>query len=120
MLDQPLADIDARIAAAEASSDRIRLQKERARLEDDLASQRASLEARRSSYAEQLGRLQLASNLTQTGGAQLVSRATEPSVPVRPTPLRNGMLAAVVGSMLGVGVAFLRRTSTTPSRTMTT
>ena len=108
VLDQPLADIDAQIAAAEASSDRIRLQEDRARLEDDLASQRASLEARRSSYAEQLDRLQLASNLTQTGGAQLVSRATVPSVPVRPTPLRNGMLAVVVGSMLGMGVAFLR------------
>lgn len=107
-LEQGLADLDAQIAAAEASADRIRLQADQAQLEDDIAPQRSSLEARRTSYAEQLDRLQLASNLTQTGGAQLVSRATEPSTPVRPTPVRNGMLAAVVGLMLGVGLAFLR------------
>ena len=67
----------------------------------------ASLQNQRSAYSQQLDQLQLARNL-QTGGVQLVSPAAEPTTPVRPKPLRNALLGVVVGSMLGVVVAFLR------------
>ncbi len=42
-----------------------------------------------------------------TGGAEFVRSATVPASPIKPTPLRNGVLAVVVGSLLGVGLAFL-------------
>lgn len=71
------------------------------------AAEREALQARQEGYAEQLDQLQLARNLTESGGVRLVGRAQEPSAPVEPTPLRNALLALVVGLMLGVGVAFV-------------
>ncbi len=76
-------------------------------LESELA-QLENIETRRASFIDQLDRLESASRLTQTGGAQIVSAAAEPTSPIRPTPARNGVLALVVGLMLGVGLAFLR------------
>jgi receptor protein-tyrosine kinase len=76
--------------------------------EEGTSTERASLLARQSSYAEQLDQLQLARNLTESGGVRLVSRAVEPASPVEPTPVRNALLALVVGLMLGVGLAFVR------------
>ncbi len=78
------------------------------RLESDNAAVRQNLQNQRITYGEQLDRLQLARNLTQTGGAQLVSAAAEPTTPVRPKPVRNALLGLVVGLMLGVGLAFLQ------------
>lgn len=42
------------------------------------------------------------------GEAELVSEATTPTSPVSPKPLRDGLLGAFVGLMLGVGFALLR------------
>lgn len=72
------------------------------------AGERQSLLTLRATYGQQLSQLQLAGNLTESGGAQLVSEAEVPEAPVRPTPKRDGALALVVGLMLGVGIAFLR------------
>lgn len=66
-----------------------------------------ALQARRANYAEQLDELQLASELA-TGGAQIVSRADVPTSPVKPTPVRNALLALVLGVTLAVAAAFLR------------
>jgi capsular polysaccharide biosynthesis protein len=44
-----------------------------------------------------------ANNITAT----VVERATVPDAPISPDPLRNGLLAAVLGLMLGVGLALL-------------
>lgn len=43
----------------------------------------------------------------QTGNAELVQPATEPSSPSSPKPLRNGLLGAIFGLLLGIGLAFL-------------
>jgi capsular exopolysaccharide synthesis family protein len=43
----------------------------------------------------------------RTGGAQLVSKATTPSSPFSPRPVRNGIIALVIGLLLGIGLAFL-------------
>jgi capsular exopolysaccharide synthesis family protein len=72
------------------------------------SAQRQALENRRDAYLAQLDQLDLASELTQTGGAQVISEAQEPTTPARPTPVRNAVLALVAGLALGVGVAFLR------------
>jgi capsular polysaccharide biosynthesis protein len=44
-----------------------------------------------------------ASNITAT----MMERAVVSDAPISPNPLRNGLLAAVLGLMLGVGLAFL-------------
>ncbi len=66
------------------------------------------VEAQQEPYVAQLNQLQLAVRLTQTGGAQVVSKAEVPESPVRPDPVRNGAVAVVLGLVLGVGLAFLR------------
>ncbi|HEV7562655.1 MAG TPA: polysaccharide biosynthesis tyrosine autokinase, partial [Solirubrobacterales bacterium] len=43
----------------------------------------------------------------QTGNAELVQPATEPTSPSSPKPLRNGFLGAIFGLLLGIGLAFL-------------
>ncbi|MGI8984574.1 MAG: polysaccharide biosynthesis tyrosine autokinase [Acidimicrobiales bacterium] len=107
-LEQPLADLDGEIAAASSPADRQELQAERASVNQEVAGRRLALQTQRLGYTEQLDDLQLARNLSQQGGAEVVNRAVEPALPVRPTPVRNGVLALVVGLMFGVGVAFLR------------
>ncbi|HET7590279.1 MAG TPA: polysaccharide biosynthesis tyrosine autokinase [Solirubrobacterales bacterium] len=55
-----------------------------------------------SSGAEKLGILAS----LQTGNAELVQPAELPSSPSSPKPLRNGVLAAIIGLLLGCGLAF--------------
>ena len=106
-LETPIADLDAQIAEASAAEEEA-LQVERARAADFAAGQRQALLTQRLAFTQQLDQLQLAGSITESGGAQVVSRAELPTNPIRPTPLRNGVLALVVGLMLGVGLAFLR------------
>ncbi|MGH9179945.1 MAG: polysaccharide biosynthesis tyrosine autokinase [Acidimicrobiales bacterium] len=73
----------------------------------DVAAQRDQLLAQQALFRQKLDQLQVDAAL-KSGGAQLVTPAVAPSTPVRPTPVRNGVLALVVGAMLGLGVAFLR------------
>jgi polysaccharide biosynthesis transport protein len=105
-VNEPVADLDRRIADAASEAERERLRAERDTVVENVAAQRQPLLAQRTSYAQQLDQLQLAGSI-QTGGAQLVSQAQAPDEPVRPTPLRNAALALVLGALLGVGIAFL-------------
>jgi len=72
-----------------------------------LSAQKAALAAQQGLFKQKLDELKVDSAL-KTGGAQLVGRASVPISPVRPTPRRNAILAAVMGLLLGVGLAFLR------------
>jgi succinoglycan biosynthesis transport protein ExoP len=83
------------------------------RIADAPSAQKAGLTAERDSVARQqalfkqrLDELQVEAAL-KSGGAQLVAAATQPTSPVRPTPVRNAILALVVGALLGVGLASL-------------
>ena len=69
-------------------------------------SQKESLVQVQTLFQQKLDQLQVDRAL-KTGGAQLVTRASVPDSPVKPTPARNALLALVVGLFLGVGVAFL-------------
>jgi polysaccharide biosynthesis transport protein len=71
-------------------------------------AQRNSLEQQQSYYRQQLDQLQVSAQISQSGGGQLVSRATAPSSPVAPNKIRNALLALALGLLLGIGFAFLR------------
>jgi len=58
-------------------------------------------------FKQRLDQIQVDAGLT-TGRAQLVTSASIPRTPIKPTPVRSGILALVVGLVLGVGLAFLR------------
>jgi capsular exopolysaccharide synthesis family protein len=107
-LQKPIDDIDAKILAEDTAAARQTLKDQRDTLVSQSAQQRAALESRRSAFSDQIDRLQLAGNLTQTGGAQIVSEAQVETSPVAPTPKRNAAIALFIGLLLGVGLAFLR------------
>jgi non-specific protein-tyrosine kinase len=57
-------------------------------------------------FRQKLDQLQV-DQAIKSGGAQLVTPATVPTSPVRPQPVRNGIIALVLGLVLGVGLVFL-------------
>ena len=73
----------------------------------DVTQQRDQLVAQQALFRQKLDQLQVDAAL-KSGGAQLVTPAVVPTTPIRPTPVRNGVVAVAVGLMLGLGLAFLR------------
>lgn len=71
-----------------------------------LTLQRDALANQQAMFKQRLDELQVEAAL-RSGGAQLVGPASPPSSPVRPTPVRNAVLALVVGIMVGLGLASL-------------
>ena len=57
---------------------------------------------------QQLDQLQVSANLNQVAGARVLSPADVPTSPVSPKPLRNAVIALVLGLLLAIGLAFLR------------
>lgn len=79
-----------------SDAERTSLELEQARLSSDaatIATQQASLSG---------------SEVFASGGGQVIKPAEVPRQPVSPKPVRTGVLALVLGLMLGVGLAFLR------------
>ena len=93
-LQDDIDDLAAEIAASQGANT------------DSLQAQRQSLIAQQGLFRDNLSRQQINSGLI-TGGAEVVRSAVVPSAPIKPTPRRNAILALVVGSLLGVGLAFL-------------
>jgi polysaccharide biosynthesis transport protein len=71
-----------------------------------LASRRDALVQQQALFKQKLDQLQVDAAL-KTGGAELVTPASTPSAPIKPTPERTGVLALVVGLLLGLALAFL-------------
>lgn len=92
-LQAQIDELDARITAGDGSI-------------GSLESQRRALLDQQALFDQTLNQLQVSTALT-TGGAEIVRRAEVPTAPVRPTPVRNSILALVIGGVLGVGLAFL-------------
>ena len=106
-LEKPLRDLDARLGATADPKVRPLLQQQREAAADAISADRRTLEARRSSFDDQLNRLQLLKGLGISGGVQVVSKADVPTDPISATPLRNGALGLGGGLVLGVALAFL-------------
>lgn len=70
------------------------------------AQRRDNLVQQQALFKLKLDQLQVDAAL-KTGGAQLVTPAAVPQSPVKPTPLRNAVVALALGALLGVGLAFL-------------
>lgn len=72
----------------------------------NLRTQRESVASQYTLFKEKYDQVQVDAALRR-GGAQVVDKAVSAYGPVRPRPLRNGMLGLILGGMLGVGLAFL-------------
>ncbi len=79
---------------------------QRAAAEASLNARRTTLNSQLALFQQELDRLQVNSALA-SGGAQLVTPASTPAEPFEPTPVRNAVLAVVLGLLFGVGLAFL-------------
>lgn len=62
--------------------------------------------ARRAVFEDQASRLQALATLSKP--VDIVRAAQPPADPSSPRPVRNALLAAVIGLILGIGIAFLR------------
>lgn len=80
---------------------------QRANVEQTVAARRTALNSQLGLFQQRLDQLQVDSALA-SGGAQLVTPASTPAEPFEPTPVRNAVLAVVLGLLFGVGLAFLR------------
>lgn len=106
-LDKPVNALNDQITASNDPAVRQRLTNRRDQLVADNDSKRTSLENRRGTASEQLDKLQLSADVTQTGGAQIVSEAARPTSRVGPTPKRDAVLSLILGLLLGGALAFL-------------
>ncbi len=99
-LQKKIDDLDARINAV---SDPIA----QTGVRENVGPQKDQLVSQQGTFKQHLDQIQVDAGLT-TGRAQLVTPASPPTVPIKPTPLRSGILAFVIGLLLGVCLAFLR------------
>lgn len=70
-----------------------------------LRAERRSLAVQQAEVSAQLAGL---AGATAQGGGRVFSDAQPPTNPAQPRPLRNAALAAVLGLLFGIGLAFLR------------
>ncbi|MDQ6796711.1 MAG: Wzz/FepE/Etk N-terminal domain-containing protein, partial [Actinomycetota bacterium] len=99
-LQKKIDDIDARINAV---GDPVAQTAIRA----NVGPQKDQLVVQQGTFKQHLDQIQVDAGLT-SGRAQLVTPASPPKTPIKPTPLRSGVLALVIGLVLGVCLAFLR------------
>jgi len=68
--------------------------------------QKDTLIVQQALYKQKLDQLQVDASL-KTGGAQLVTPASVPTVPVKPTPVKSAIIALAAGLLFGIALAFL-------------
>lgn len=79
---------------------------QRSNIEQTVASRRTALNSQLGLFQQRLDQVQVDSALT-TGGAQVVTPAEAPEEPFAPAPIRSAVLGALLGLMVGIGLAFL-------------
>ncbi len=73
---------------------------------ENLRTQRDAVAAQYALFKQKYDQTQVDAALV-TGGAQVIAEASLPGVPIRPRPVRDGVLALVLGVLLGLGCAFV-------------
>jgi len=106
-LEKPLRDLEARLFSTTNVQAHAQLQQQRDSTADSISAERRTLESRRSSFDDQLNRLQLPLGLGANGPVQLVSKAETPTSPISASPARNGALGLVGGLVVGLSLAFV-------------
>lgn len=106
-MDKQLTDLDTLIAIS-SEDERVPLEEQRAELEATLADELEMNDSQLLFYQGELDRLQLAADLSRQSGARLIQEAVPPRAPSSPKPTRDALVAAMLGLLLGVGLAFLR------------
>ncbi len=106
-----LDEIDSALAAERRrdntdTSELDALEQQRSELVRRQSEQRAPLTSQRAVYTQGLTTLQLNTDLASGGIAQIISEAEEPEGPASPRPVRNLILGALSGLLLGLGAAF--------------
>jgi capsular exopolysaccharide synthesis family protein len=104
-LRQPLTDVENQLAANPGNAV---LESRRNDYTQSLSAQLTPLQTTRAQYEQDLEALQLASGFTQTTSSQVLSTAEVPTDPVSPKPVQTGILALIVGLLMGVVLAFVR------------
>lgn len=109
-LEAPIEELRGQLFAAESDNQRNVILSQIDDRESEIETERDALESQIALYQAELSSLQVSQRITRTGGVQIVSNASIPSVPFAPLPFRNGVLGGVAGLMLGVAAAFLLET----------
>ena len=94
-LDTQIADIDRQLGDRPSASETTVLEAKRA----SLVSQQTDLQTRATQFDVEAA--------TRTGNVEVAERATPPTEPFSPTPLRNAVLAGILALLVGIGLAFL-------------
>lgn len=102
-LQAKIADLDRQIAEADARA--VAANPPRPDRPTPQTAEQVSLLGQRAAFKEKFDQVQVDVAL-KSGGAQVVSRAGVPGSPIRPTTLRNALVALLVGLILGTALAF--------------
>jgi capsular exopolysaccharide synthesis family protein len=71
-----------------------------------ISAEHTGLIAQQEVFKQRLNEIQVQTGVN-SAGAQIITPASVPTVPVKPTPIRNGLIAGLAGLVLGLGLAFL-------------
>lgn len=75
---------------------------------DSRTQQRTQLASVVATYQAQLEKMLVGVSVAQSGGAQILAKASVPVKPTNGSPLRNTLAGLAVGIVLGIALAFLR------------
>ncbi len=106
LVSTPLAELDARAAAAATPEAEATIAARRATVADRLAPRLDSLERREDFYAAQLDEVQVSAELSRSGGVQVLASAEVPDSPVLPDIPRNVVVGGLIGLLGGLALVF--------------
>lgn len=102
----PLDELDVRIAETPPGPDADQLLVQRANLEAQIAAQRQELDDSILALEGSKRTLQVSNQLSQSAGAEVTTRASEPSDPISPDVERSATVGIVLGLLVGIAAAF--------------